>query len=389
MRTLGDLDLQDKRVLIRADLDGTGRQLNRKILAATRAINQVLSRNGRPIVASHLSPVDGGLPTLEPVGEVLSSLLGRKVKLVRGPAASWSKEVEQGKGEVILLENMMLHSGERTNSLALANHLASLADVYVNDDFSSSTFSLASTVGVADRIREVAIGPRLWDELDQLDKSMNDPIRPMVTIVGGDDVRAKLRTVRHMVTRSDRLLIGGAVAFVFLEAQGLDVGLASNESDLVEEAQAVMEIANEEGTAIVLPTDVIMAMTKDEDAEGEVFSVKEIDPRSMALDIGPESINHFLAAIKDAKTIIWNGTMGAWELEQFSEGTRAMAFAVANSHAYTVAGGRGTINAVEASGDISKINHASLGGDAFKAMLSGERLPGVEKLSWRARGSQK
>jgi phosphoglycerate kinase len=249
--------------------------------------------------------------------------------------------------------------------------------------------SLASTAGVVDSLKESAIGPRLWEELDQLDRSMNDPLRPMVTVVGGDDVRAKLKMVRHMVTRSDRVLVGGAAAFVFLEAQGQDVGQASNEAELIEEAQAVLEMADEEGTTIVLPTDVIMAKAMDEDAEGMVFSVKDIDPHLLALDIGPETINHFLAAIKDAKTIIWNGTMGAWELKQFSGGTMAMAFAIANSYAYSVAGGRGTVEALESSGDIAKINHVSLGGDAFKAMLSGKHLPGAEKLNWHPREPQK
>jgi phosphoglycerate kinase len=336
-----------------------------------------------------MSDVNGGYPTLQPAAEMLSSLLGRKVRLVRGPSSSWPDEVQRGTGEIILLENLYLHSGEKTNSLALANQLASLADVFVNDDFSTTMFSFASTIGVADQVKEKAIGPKLWDELDQLDKAMNDPIRPMVTIVGGDDVRAKLRMVRHMVTRSDRVLIGGAVAFVFLEAQGLDVGQAKSEMDLVEEAQAVLDLANEEGTTVVLPTDVIMTMSKDEDAEGDVFSVKDIDPRLIALDIGPETINHFLAAIKDAKIIIWNGTMGAWELNQFSEGTKAIAYAVANSYAYSVVGGKGTVDSLEASGEIGKVNHISLGGDAFKALLSGEHMPGAAKLNWRPREPMK
>ncbi len=286
---------------------------------------------------------------------------------------------------MILLENLFIHPGERDNDLVLAEELAALADVFVNDDFSSTPYSLASTIGVADRVTEKVIGPRMWSELDVVDRSMNDPLRPLVVIIGGDDAPAKLRVVRHLVTRADRILIGGAVAFTFLEAQGMEVGLSAVADDLISDAQEIVEMAEEEGTTLVLPSDVIMAKAKDADAEGEVVSVKDINPRWMGLDIGPVTVNHFLAAIKDAKTIIWNGTMGAWEIEQFSMGTMAMAFAVANSHAYSIVGGRGTVSALERSGEAEKASYISLGGDAFKALLSGERLPGAEKLGWRPR----
>jgi phosphoglycerate kinase len=214
---------------------------------------------------------------------------------------------------------------------------------------------------------------------------MNDPLRPLVVIIGGNDLPAKLRTIRRMVTRADRILIGGAVAFAFLEAQGLEVGLSAVGDSSVLEAQEIMELAEEEGTTLVLPSDVIMAKAREADAEGEAVSVRDIEPHWMGLDIGPGTVNHFLAAIKDAKTIIWNGTLGVWEYEQFSRGTMAMAFAVANSHAYSAVGGWGTVNALERSGEAHGVCHISLGGDAFKAMLSGEPLPGAEKLGWRPR----
>jgi phosphoglycerate kinase len=229
------------------------------------------------------------------------------------------------------------------------------------------------------------MGPRLLKELDELDRSMNDPLRPLVAVIGGDDAPAKLRTVRHLVTRADRILIGGAVAFTFLEAQGVEVGLSVSGQDLLTEAQEVLEMAEEEGTSLILPTDVIMARSRDEDAEGEVVSVRDINPRWMGLDIGPGTVDHFLAAIRDAKTIIWNGTMGAWESDQFAQGTMALAFAIANSHAYSVVGGRGTVSALERSGEAGKACHVSLGGDAFKELLSGEHLPGAETLGWRCR----
>lgn len=384
--SLNEVEMMDRRVLLRADLDGTGKVLARKLAATAPAIDHVLSKGGRPIIASHISTVREGLPTMEPVAEGLSDLLGWKVRLVRGPASSWSAVIDAAEtDEVIMLENMLLHPGEMSNDPALAGELAALADVYVNDDFSSAPNSWASTVGVADRIKDSVIGPRLRRELDVVDRSMNDPLRPLVAVIGGDDAPVKLRTVRHLVTRADRILIGGAVAFTFLEAQGVEIGQSSSADGLIEDTLEIIEMAEEEGTALVLPTDVIMAKALDDDAEGEVVSIKEINPRWMGLDIGPGTVNHFLAAIKDSKTIIWNGTMGAWEIEQFAQGTMAMAFAIANSRAFSVVGGRGTVSALERSGEMDKVCHVSLGGDAFKALLSGARLPGPEALGWRCR----
>ncbi len=386
MRRLEEIGLLDRRVLVRADLEGTGPVLGRKLAAAAPTIAHILSKGGRPIIVAQLSPVGGKVPTMRSTAEGLSALLGWEVRLIGGDPPTWQLALNGRDADgIVLLENMLLHPGESDNDPALAEELAALADIYVNDDFSTTPHVLASTVGAADRVHENAIGPRLWNELDTVDRSMNDPLRPLVAIIGGNDVPAKLRTVRHMVTRADRILIGGAVAFAFLEAQGMEVGLSATGDDMISEAQEIIEMAEEEGTALVLPSDVIMAKTKDADAEGEEVSVKDINPHWMGLDIGPATVNRFLAAIKDAKTIIWNGSMGAWEIEQFSQGTMAMAFAVANSHAYSVVGGSGTVSALERSGEAPGVCHISLGGDAFRAILSGEILPGAEILGWRCR----
>jgi len=385
-----DLDLMNKTVLVRADLDGIGRTLSRKLAATVPGIEQVLSKGGRPIIVGQASPVEGSLPTLQTAAEGMSSLLGRKVRLVRGASSTWKATAAPRDGEVVMLENMLLQPGEVECDPALVGVLTGLADTYINDDFSASPLAMASTAGVVERIARSAMGPRLWTELDVLDRSMNDPLRPLVAIIGGDDARGKIKAVRHMVTRADRVLIGGSVAFTFLEAQGVKVGRSASEDDLVEECQEILELAEEEGTAIVLPADIVMARARRvEEAEAEVRTVKDIDPRWMGLDIGPGTVNSFLAAIKDAKTIIWNGTMGAWEIEQFAQGTNAIAFAVANSRAYSIIGGNGTVAALDRSGESEKASHISLGGDSFRAMLSGERMITAEKLGWHPREPQR
>ncbi len=389
-RCIDQVDISGKRVFLRVDfnvpLDKNGNiSDDTRIQAVLPTLNYALSKKAKIILASHLGRPKGKPEpefSLAPVSRRLGDLLKKEVPLAPdciGPEVE--RRVEALKpGDILLLENLRFHKEEEKNEPGFAQSLAKLAEVYVNDAFAVSHRAHASVEGMTRFFKDKAAGFLMRDELHYLGKVMEDPVRPLVAVIGGAKVSGKLEVLQNLAPRVDKLIIGGGMAFTFLKAVGMSVGKSLVEEDLVKTAQGILEDAGRKGVKVFLPVDCVVAGKMDPTAQTKVVPVDKIPGDEMGLDIGPETLNHFGEALKDAKTILWNGPMGVFEMEPFSKGTLGVVRHIISSGAMSIVGGGDTDTAVHKSGQADKISYISTAGGAFLELLEGKKLPGVEAL---------
>ena len=380
-----------KRVFIRADLnvpqDDAGHITeDTRIRASVPCIELALKAGAAVMVTSHLGrPTEGEFKpedSLAPVAARLGELLGRPVKLV----ADWVDGVTVAPGEVVLLENCRVNKGEKKNNEALARKMAALCDIFVHDAFGTAHRAEASTYGIAQFAPIACAGPLLAAEIDAVTKALAQPKRPLVAIVAGSKVSTKLTILKALADKVDGLIVGGGIANTFLLAEGLPIGKSLAEPDLVAEAKAVIESMKARGAAVPIPVDVVCAKRFAADAEATVRPVADVAEDDLILDIGPQTAATLAAQLKAAGTIVWNGPVGVFEFEAFSHGTEAIARAIAESSAFSIAGGGDTLAAIAKYGIEQDVGYISTGGGAFLEVLEGKTLPAFEILSRRAAG---
>jgi phosphoglycerate kinase len=390
LKTIADVNLSGKRVFVRVDFNvPLDEKLNvtddTRIRFVIPTLKYVIDSKAKLIIASHLGRPKGKVApkySLAPVLKPLESYLGREVKMAPdciGPEVEVlvSSMID---GDVLLLENLRFHPEEENNDDAFGKKLAQLCNVYVNDAFAVSHRANASVASITEHAPVSLAGFLLKKELDYFQKAMMTPERPLVAIVGGAKVSTKLAALENMIQRVDKMLIGGAMANTFLKSTGVDVGGSKIEDDLVPVAASVINKASEKGVKLYLPVDAVAADSFNPDAVTKTVPVNEIPSGWMILDIGPATSMLFAEALKDAKTVIWNGPLGAFEMDAFSRGTMTMVSHVANSKALTIVGGGDTDLAVHKAGEADKISFISTGGGAFLELLEGKELPAVSAL---------
>ena len=388
---MADQALAGKRLLIRLDLnvplkDGSVTS-DTRIRASLPTIRMALGKGAAVILLSHLGrPVEGVFDeqfSLAPVADYLGKLLRQEVRLV----TDWLDGVAVTPGEVVLCENVRFNVGEKGNDEDLARTMASLCDVFVMDAFGTAHRAQASTHGVAKFAPLACAGPLLIGEIDALDRAMRDPARPVVAIVGGSKVSTKLTVLKKLVEIVDLLILGGGIANTFIAAAGHAVGESLFESELVDEARSLMSPVS--GRAeIPVPEDVVVATEITESASPQVRQIDEVQAGEMILDIGPETSVRYAGLLKSAGTIVWNGPLGVFEIDQFGAGTESVARAVAESPAFSIAGGGDTLAALEKYGVTDRISYISTGGGAFLEYLEGSALPAISVLEQRAAGHE-
>ncbi|MBH3352219.1 phosphoglycerate kinase [Stutzerimonas stutzeri] len=378
-----DLDLQGKRVLIREDLnvpvkDGAVKS-DARILASLPTIKLALEKGAAVLVCSHLGRPEEGVyseeDSLKPVADYLSKALGREVPLVK----DYLDGVEVQPGELVLLENVRFNKGEKKNTDELAQKYAALCDVFVMDAFGTAHRAQGSTHGVAKFAKVACAGPLLAAELDALGKALDKPQRPMVAIVAGSKVSTKLDVLTSLADICDQLIVGGGIANTFLAAAGYKVGKSLHEADLIDTAKAIAA-----KVAVPLPVDVVVAKEFAESAEATVKAIADVADDDMILDIGPKTAAMFGEMLKASQTILWNGPVGVFEFDQFGNGTKVLAQAIAQSPAFSIAGGGDTLAAIDKYGVAEQISYISTGGGAFLEFVEGKVLPAVEVLEQRA-----
>jgi phosphoglycerate kinase len=385
---MADLDLAGKRVLIREDLnvpvkDGhiTSEQ---RITAALPTLRLALEKGAAVMVTSHLGRPKEGVWTAEdslaPVAARLSELLGREVPLVR----DWSDGVQVQPGQLVLLENCRMNVGEGKDDEALSKKYAALCDVFVMDAFGTAHRAQASTHGVIRYAKVACGGPLLMAELDALAKALLAPARPLIAIVAGSKVSTKLELLSALVSKVDQLIVGGGIANTFIAAVGHPVGKSLCEADLLDTARQIIADAKARGADIPIPTDVVVAPAFAADAPATVKPVSEVGPDDMILDIGPDTAARYAGMIKKAGSVIWNGPVGVFEFDAFGKGTETLAHAIADSQAFSIAGGGDTLAAVDKYGVQAGISYISTGGGAFLEFCEGKELPAVAALKARA-----
>jgi len=382
--SMTDLDLRDKRVLIREDLNVPIKEgavsSDARIRAALPTIEAAVQQGARVILMSHLGrPTEGQFEnqfSLQPVADHLTGLLGQPVRLVD----DWSNGVEVAPGEVILLENVRFNKGEKKDSEELARAYANLCDIFVMDAFGTAHRAQSSTHGVAKFAAVACAGPLLVGELNALEQALANPARPMVAIVGGSKVSTKLEVLETLADKVDQLIVGGGIANTFLAASGYPVGASLCEHGLIDDAKILMA-----KTSIPVPVDVVTAKEFSETAQATHKAASDVLEDDQILDIGPESARQISAILKNAKTILWNGPVGVFEFDQFGGGTKALSQAIASSEAFSLAGGGDTLAAIYKYGIADKISYISTGGGAFLEYVEGKTLPAVEILEQRAK----
>ncbi|HAT2066784.1 TPA: phosphoglycerate kinase [Legionella pneumophila] len=386
---MSDIDLSGKRVLIREDLnvpikDGMITS-DQRLQAALPTIKSALDSGAAVIVLSHLGrPEEGKYEkkfSLEPVADYLRENLEYPVRFVK----DYLSGVDVNPGELVVCENVRFNPGEKGNDEALAKKLASLCDVFVMDAFGTAHRAQASTYGVAQYAPVAVAGPLLIRELEALNQVLKAPQKPIVAIVGGAKVSSKLSLLKQLVGMVDVLIPGGGIANTFLKAQGFEIGISLYEPDLLDEARHILILAKEKGCQIPLPTDVVVGKTFSETCPAFNKSLSNVAADDMILDIGPETIRDYVDLIHEANTIIWNGPVGVFEFPQFAYGTRAIAIAIAESDAFSIAGGGDTLAAVDLYDLNQQISYISTGGGAFLECLEGKTLPAVAILQERAK----
>jgi len=389
---LTDLPLAGKRVLIRADLnvpqdDAGNITEDTRIRASIPGIKHALQAGAAVMVTSHLGrPTEGMLKpgdTLAPIAKRLSELLGQPVRLVQ----NWVDGGFDVKfGEVVLLENCRANKGEKKNEDALAQKMAALCDVYANDAFGTAHRAEATTHGIAKYARTACAGPLMAAEIDALSRALENPARPLVAIVGGAKVSTKLTILAALAAKVDQLIVGGGIANTFLLAAGGRIGKSLAEAELVGEAAKIIEIIKAKGGAVPVPVDVVCAKEFSATARAEIKATGSVADDDLILDIGPQTARTLADIIAKAGTIVWNGPAGVFEFDQFGEGTKTIARAIADSKAFSIAGGGDTLAAVAKYGIADKVSYISTGGGAFLEFLEGKKLPAIEVLEQRAGG---
>ena len=385
-----DLDLRNKRVLIREDLNvpvQDGRVTSdARIRAALPTIRYALDQPAKVFILAHLGrPEEGKYDaafSLQPVAVRLSELLGKPVPLRK----DWLDGVDCAPGSAVLCENVRFNKGEKKDDEALARSMAQLCDLFVMDAFGTAHRAEASTHGVARFAKVACAGPLLVGELEALERALQKPARPLLAIVGGSKVSTKLTVLESLLEKVDKLIVGGGIANTFLAATGTGVGKSLHEAEMLDVARRLMQKARARGTDIPLPTDVVVAKEFAATAHADVRSIHEVRADEMILDIGPDTADRCSALLQTAGTILWNGPVGVFEFEQFGEGTRAIAQAIARSKAFSLAGGGDTLAAIEKYGVEEGISYISTGGGAFLEFVEGKTLPAVAVLEERARG---
>jgi phosphoglycerate kinase len=382
------LDLRDKRVLIREDLNvpiqNGAVSSDARIRAALPTIQAALRAQARVLVMSHLGrPEEGKYAeefSLAPVAKRLAQLLGIPVALKK----DWLDGVAVGPGEVVLLENVRFNKGEKKDADDLARRMAALCDVYVMDAFGTAHRAEASTHGVAKYAPLVCAGPLLVSELSALETALLKPARPLLAIVAGSKVSTKLTVLESLLSKVDQLIVGGGITNTFLAALGFNVGKSLYEPNMLDICKRLLEQSKQRGIVIPMPTDVVVATEISATAEADVKNVGNVSAEDMILDIGPDSAEAMSKLVASAGTILWNGPVGVFEFEQFGEGTRTLAMAIARSKAFSLAGGGDTLAAIEKYDIEDSISYISTGGGAFLEFVEGKKLPAVEILEQRA-----
>ncbi|WP_367606938.1 phosphoglycerate kinase [Legionella sp. W05-934-2] len=386
--TLDDVSLKNKRVLIREDLnvpikDGLITS-DQRLQAAIPTLTRLLDDGAAVIVLSHLGRPNEGMYdpryTLQPVADYLSSHINYPVRFVK----DYLEGVDVHPGELVLCENVRFNAGEKENDVELSKKMAALCDIFVMDAFGTAHRSQASTVGVAHYAPIAVAGPLLVKELTAIEAALKAPEKPIVAIVGGAKVSSKLSLLRQLVTQVDYLIPGGGIANTFLKAQGVEIGRSLVEENLLSEAADILQLAKVNNCQITLPVDVVVGKEFAESCPAFNKSLANISGNDMIFDAGPESVGRYIDIIELAKTIIWNGPIGVFEFPQFAYGTRALAFAIAESEAFSIAGGGDTLAAVDQYGIQNQISYISTGGGAFLECLEGKTLPAVAMLEHRA-----
>ncbi|MGD0962098.1 MAG: phosphoglycerate kinase [Methylomonas sp.] len=382
-----DLDLAGKRVLIRQDLnvpvqDGKVTS-DLRIQASAPTVEAALAAGASVILMSHLGrPTEGEYDpeaSLQPVAERYTQLLGQPVRLVK----DWLDGVNVKRGEVVLCENVRFNVGEKKNSPELGKKMAALCDIFVMDAFGTAHRAEASTHSVAEHAPIACAGPLLAAELDALGKALEHPQHPLVAVVGGSKVSTKLTVLESLSAKVDQLIVGGGIANTFLAASGFPVGKSLYEADLLPEAKRLIASAKQRGAAIPIPVDVVCAKEFSESAAATIKAVADVADDDMILDIGPETSKIYAELLATAGTIVWNGPVGVFEIDQFGEGTKALALAIADSPAFSIAGGGDTLAAIDKYRISDKVSYTSTGGGAFLEFLEGKELPAVAVLETR------
>ena len=390
MKYLDQIDVNGKKVLVRVDfnvpMDKSGNVTDdTRVKASLATINFIREKGARVIVTSHLGRPKGKRVeefSLRPVAPVLAGMLKTDVPFIDDCIGEKAEKAAAAMkaGDVILLENLRFHPGEDKNDDAFAQELAKLCDVYVNDAFAVSHRAAASNTAITKFVPVCAAGFLLKNEIEYFNKAMGNPTRPLVAIIGGAKVSDKIKVLENVIDKVDRLIVGGGMAFTFLKAQGFNVGKSLCETNMLDLARKIMDKAKAQNVQFLLPVDTIIAQEASADAERNIVAVKDIPDGWMGLDIGPASIAAFSDAVKTAKTIVWNGPLGMFELAPFSAGTFKLVDAVVQSGAMTIVGGGDTDTAVHKTGKSDKISYISTGGGAFLELLEGKTLPAVAAL---------
>lgn len=379
-----DLDLKGKRLLIREDFnvplkDGKVTS-DARIQAALPTIRHAIAAGAKVLLLSHLGRPQEGVydesASLAPVAARLSALLGQDIPLQK----DWLGGVDLSDGDVVLCENVRFNLGEKRDDESLARRMAALCDIFVMDAFGTAHRAQASTHGVARFAPIACAGPLLVAELEALGRALENPQKPLIAIVGGAKVSTKLELLESLADQVDQLILGGGIANTFLAAAGKPVGKSLYEPNLMSAAKRIAQQAH-----VPLPVDLVVAKSLSADAQARICNVDEVAEDDMILDVGPKTAHVFAALVKEARTIVWNGPLGVFEYEQFSAGTRELAEAIAESHAFSIAGGGDTLAAVQKFGITDKVSYISTGGGAFLEFLEGKMLPAVAVLEERAR----
>ena len=386
---MNDLNLAGKRVFIRADLnvpqDNNGNITDdTRIRASVPAVAAALKAGAAVMVTSHLGrPTEGefsAADSLEPIAKRMGELLGVPVALKR----DWVDGVAVACGEVVMLENCRFNKGEKKNDDALAKKMAALCDVYVNDAFGTAHRAEATTQGIAKYAPVACAGPLMAAELDALGKALRSPARPLVAIVAGSKVSTKLTILKSLAEKVDQLIVGGGIANTFMLAAGFRIGKSLAEPGLVSEAHAIIDMMKARGASVPLPVDVVVGAEVSARARANPMAADQVGGDDMILDIGPKSATELAAIIAKAGTVLWNGPVGVFEYDQFGAGTKVVAQAIADSAAFSIAGGGDTLAAITKYGISDQISYISTGGGAFLEFLEGKKLPAVEILEQRA-----
>jgi phosphoglycerate kinase len=389
-QTIDDVVLRDKRVIIRADFNvplDDAHQItdDTRIRSTLPTINRDIDDGAKVNLCSHLGRPNGKFDpkySLAPVAKRLGRLMGKEIVFAPdciGPAVE-ALVAKMKSGDVLLLENLRFHQGEEKNDDAFSKALASLGDVYINDAFGAAHRAHASTVGITKYIPASAAGFLLKKEIEYLEGAVENPVRPFVAVLGGAKVSGKIGVIENLGKRVDKVIIGGGMAFTFLKAKGMEIGNSLVENDMLDFAKGIEEHALSRGVKFYLPVDCVVAASRELGAESKIVPVQEIPKGWYALDIGPASVKLFNEVVQNAKTILWNGPMGVFEIDAYARGTLAMAHTVANAYALTIVGGGETALAVHRAGESENMSFISTGGGAALELLEGKQLPGLTAL---------